>query len=185
MLYFVKAKTFEELFEFPEQNKHNTDFSLPHPDEMKKLTDLMAKHKLTDSALFKSYDAILNPAVIVDEPKKDLPPLDKVIIDMLHHPLPGSDTDLVKNVLSIFSSMVETLSPEAKAFYDKNIAITEEQSVSNFHESIPQSSGKPPDKWYEVRKFRIPSSIARLINNAQNETTRYKHFTRYVKVEKI
>ena len=182
MLYFIKAKTFEELFEFPDQNKHNSDFSLPPPVEMKKLTDLMAKHNLTDSALFKSYNAILNPAVIVDEPKKELPPLDKVIIDMLHHPLPGSDTDLVKNVLSIFSSMVETLSPEAKAFYDKNIAITEEQSVSNFHESIPQSPGKPPDKWYEVRKFRIPSSIARLINNAQNETTRYRHFTRYSKV---
>ena len=176
----MKAKTFEELFDFPEENKHNSDFSLPPPDEMKKLTDLMAKHKLTDSALFKSYSAILNPSVTVEEPKKELPPLDKIITDMLRHPLPASDTDLVKNVLSKISAMVEKLSPEARAFYDKNIAITEEKSVSNFHESIPQSSGKPPDKWYEVRKFRIPSSIARLINNAQNETTRYRHFTRYL-----
>ena len=179
ILYFIKAKTFEELFEFPEENKHNSDFSLPPPDEMKKLTDPLAKHKLTDSALYKSYNAILNPSVTVEEPKKELPPLDKILTDMLHHPLPASDTDLVKNALSKLSAMIEKLSPEARAFYDKNIAITEEKSVSNFHESIVPSSGTPPIKWYEVRKFRIPSSIARTINNARNETTRYAHFTRY------
>ena len=176
----MKAKTFEELFDFPEVNKHNSDFSLPPPDEMKKLTDLMAKHKLTDSALFKSYSAILNPSVTVEEPKKELPPLDKIITDMLRHPLPASDTDLVKNALSTLAEMAAKLSPEAREFYEKYIVINEEKSVSNFHESIAQSSGKPPDKWYEVRKFRIPSSIARTINNARLETTRYKYFTRYV-----
>ena len=175
----MKAKTFEELFDFPEENKHNSDFSLPPSDEMKKLTDLMAKHKLTDSALFKSYSAILNPSVTVEEPKKELPPLDKIIIDMLRHPLPASDTDLVKNSLSKLKQMVEKLSPEARAFYEKYVVINEEKSVSNFHESIAQSSGTPPKKWYEVRKFRIPSSNARSISNARLETTRYKYFTRY------
>ena len=59
MFPLKRQKTFEEIFQFKEEKKHDSDFQPPATDEMKKLTDLMEKHNLTNSSLYKLYSLIL------------------------------------------------------------------------------------------------------------------------------
>ena len=142
---------------------------------MKKLVDLMAKHNLQNSALSKSFSATLNPKKAEPETPVELPPLDDIIIRMLRHPLPGIDSTQVKKVLAIFSELESKMPPDVKEFYKKHIAKTMEECISIFQATIPQSKC---DDWFKFRKYLITASIARLINYARNETTRYAHFTR-------
>ena len=142
---------------------------------MKKLVDLMAKHNLQNSALSKSFSATLNPKKAEPDTPAELPPLDDIIIRMLRHPLPGIDSTQVKEVLSIFSELESNLPPDVKEFYKKNIAKTIEECISIFQGTTPQSGC---NEWFKFRKYLITASIARLINNARSETTRYTHFTR-------
>ena len=164
------------MFNFKEENKHDTDFSMPSIDEMKELTDLMEECGLTDSALYKSY-TVDTTVSEVSPPPKEIPIPDDFITKMFTDPVPVTNPETVESVLKKLKGYYDELAQNVKTFYDKNIDLNEDISLQRFQESLDQSEC---DEWYKYRKFKCTSSKIREINYARNPRTRYAAFTGFV-----
>ena len=151
-----------------------SDFKMPSDERKKELVDLMAKCNLQESSLYKSYSIDSEKVLEARAKPKELEPLDDLILNMLKSPLADSDTQLYQSSMAKLCEMVTSLPPDILEFYHNNICKDGDDCTKIFHESIEQSLC---DKWYEYRKYLCTASIARKINNARNEKTRYKHFT--------
>ena len=150
-----------------------SEFKKPSDDKKKKMTELMAKCNLKSSALYKTFTVDVTKSIECQPAAVALPPLDPFIIQMIRDPLPIS-SDLARNVLSKLKEYENSLSPEVMKFYNEKVRVTELKCNSIFQETLDQASCP---QWYQYRQYRVTASVAREINNARSEKTRYQHFT--------
>ena len=175
--FILKPETFETLFDFKEENKHDTDFSMPSSEELKELTELMEECGLEDSALYKSYT--VDTSSVVEDPAVEVPIPDDFIVKMFEDPFPIDCQDYANLVLKEINDMYERLPQNLKDFFEEHIGAAEERCIEIFQLTLDQAATITGD-WFKFRKFRSTSSKIRQINYARNPKTRYAAFIGYV-----
>ena len=174
--FILKPETFETLFNFKEENKHDTDFSMPSSEELKELTELMAECGLEDSALYKSYT--VDTSSVVEDPPVEVPIPDAFIVKMFQDPLPIDCQDYANLVIEEINNRYEELSQDLKDFFEKHIGAAERKRIGIFQLTLDQAACITGN-WFKFRRFRATASKIRQINYARNPKTRYAAFLGY------
>ena len=154
---YPKGETVQELFVGKKGEAWNFK---PNQEKLEHMANLLKKHNLTSSSMYKSVKVDKTAVQTVTEERKEVHPM---IIEMLGKKLQMITTPDFPKKLWV------SVPPNYQTFYMSSIDLMPGEAEKIFKETLGQSVNK---RWYEERANRITASTAHRIAKANKSDTR-------------